>query len=36
MKKIYGHHTFHFVGEGISNVGDEQCIFATKIVGNSQ
>jgi hypothetical protein len=34
MKKIYGHHPFYFVG-GISKVGDEQFVFAKKIVGNS-
>jgi hypothetical protein len=27
MKKIYGHHTFYFVGD-ISKVGDEQFVFA--------
>jgi hypothetical protein len=31
MKKIYGHHAFHFVG-GISKVGGEQFVFAKKIV----
>ena len=34
MKKIYGNHAFYFVG-GISKVGDEQFVFAKKIVGNS-
>ena len=34
MKKIYGHHAFYFVG-GISKVGDEQFVFAKKIVWNS-
>jgi hypothetical protein len=31
MKKIYGHHAFYFVGD-ISNVGDEQFVFAKEIV----
>jgi hypothetical protein len=31
MKKIYGHHAFYFVGS-ISKVGDEQLVFAKKIV----
>jgi hypothetical protein len=35
MKKIYGHHAFHFV-EGISKVGHEQFVFANKIMRNSQ
>jgi hypothetical protein len=35
MKKIYGHHVFSFVG-GISKAGDEQFVFAKKILGNSQ
>jgi hypothetical protein len=35
MKKIYGHHTFYFMWD-ISKVGDEQFVFAKKIVGNSQ
>jgi hypothetical protein len=32
MKKMYGHHAFYFLG-GISKVGDEQFIFAKKIMG---
>jgi hypothetical protein len=31
MKKIYGHHAFYFLG-GISKVGEEQLVFAKKIV----
>jgi hypothetical protein len=34
MENIYGHYTYYFIG-GISKVGDEQFIFAKKIVGNS-
>jgi hypothetical protein len=34
MKKIHGHQAFYFVG-GISKFGDEQFVFAKKIVGNS-
>jgi hypothetical protein len=35
MKKIHGHHAFYSI-VGISKVGDEQFVFAKKIVGNSQ
>jgi hypothetical protein len=31
MKKMYGHQEFYFVG-GISKLGDEQFVFAKKIV----
>jgi hypothetical protein len=34
MKKVHGHHAFYFVW-GISKVGDEQSVFAKKIVGIS-
>jgi hypothetical protein len=34
MKKIHGHHAFYFMGS-VSKVGDQQFVFAKKIVGNS-